>query len=291
MTVIFERRVSPQSSDASIRAPSKPLAAQVAGHRRSCSTNCSRIAERLEGATPQEIIAWAVEKYFPKLTMATAFGPEGCVIIHMLAEIEPRTHVFNLDTGYQFKETLELRDRIAQRYGIEVELKQPTTTVESTKPSTAARCTRRIPTSAASIARSQCCARRPSAWNAWMSGIRRDQSPDRAKAPIVGWDKKFGLVKISPLGQLDQERRLEADHRRKHSLQPAARSGLHEHRLLALHAGGDVRRRRTGRPLERHCQDRVRPAHDRRLRCSLARRTAACLRQLPPIWQSVTASA
>ncbi len=36
-------------------------------------------------------------------------------------------------------------------------------------------------------------------WHAWMSGIRRDQSPDRAKAPIIGWDKKFNLVKISPL--------------------------------------------------------------------------------------------
>ena len=35
--------------------------------------------------------------------------------------------------------------------------------------------------------------------HAWMSGIRRDQSPDRARAPIVGWDKKFNLVKISPL--------------------------------------------------------------------------------------------
>ena len=36
-------------------------------------------------------------------------------------------------------------------------------------------------------------------WKAWMSGIRRDQSPDRARASIVGWDKKFSLVKISPL--------------------------------------------------------------------------------------------
>ena len=70
-------------------------------------------SRRLDGATPQEIIAWAVQQYFPKLTMATAFGPEGCVILHMLAGIERRTHVFNLDTGYQFKETLELRDRIA----------------------------------------------------------------------------------------------------------------------------------------------------------------------------------
>ena len=61
--------------------------------------------------------------------MATAFGPEGCLIIHLLAEVEPRVHVFNLETGYQFPETLALRDRIAQRYGIEVELKTPETTV------------------------------------------------------------------------------------------------------------------------------------------------------------------
>ena len=45
--------------------------------------------------------------------MATAFGPEGCVILHYLAEISRGSTVFNLDTGYQFTETLELRDRIA----------------------------------------------------------------------------------------------------------------------------------------------------------------------------------
>ncbi|HEY2881039.1 MAG TPA: phosphoadenosine phosphosulfate reductase family protein, partial [Pirellulales bacterium] len=87
-------------------------------------------SEKLESATPWEIIRWGVDHYFPKLTMATAFGPEGCVIIHMLGDIEPRVHVFNLDTGYQFKETLELRDKIAARYGIEVEYKRPDTTVE-----------------------------------------------------------------------------------------------------------------------------------------------------------------
>ena len=73
--------------------------------------------------------------------------------------------------------------------------------------------------------------------HAWMSGIRRDQSTDRARAAIVEWDKKFNLVKISPLANwtkkdvwkriLDEER----------PLQPAARPGLPEHRLLALHPG------------------------------------------------------
>ena len=82
-------------------------------------------SQRLETASPEEIIRWAVATYFPKLTMATAFGPEGCVIIYYLSKIEPRVPVFNLDTGYQFKETLALRDEIARRYGIEVEMKQP----------------------------------------------------------------------------------------------------------------------------------------------------------------------
>ncbi len=66
----------------------------------------------LENSTPQEILGWAVEVFHPRLTMATAFGAEGCCLIHMLAEIEPSVHIFNLETGYQFPETLELRERI-----------------------------------------------------------------------------------------------------------------------------------------------------------------------------------
>src|SRR5271154_6072008 len=85
--------------------------------------------ERLAPAAPRAILEWAVQRFYPRLTMATAFGAEGCVLLHLLAEIEPRVRVFNLDTGYQFAETLELRERIAARYGIEVELVGAGTTV------------------------------------------------------------------------------------------------------------------------------------------------------------------
>src|SRR5262245_63203572 len=78
---------------------------------------------------PQEVLRWAVRQFHPRLTMATAFGAEGCVLLHVLAEIEPRVRVFNLDTGYQFAETLELRERIAERYGIEVEMVRSETSV------------------------------------------------------------------------------------------------------------------------------------------------------------------
>ena len=82
----------------------------------------TEVNERLAAATPTEILQWAVERFFPRLTMATAFGPEGCILIHMLSEIGAQVRIFNLDTGYQFPETLALRERIMDRYGIDVEL-------------------------------------------------------------------------------------------------------------------------------------------------------------------------
>src|SRR5271168_2180973 len=84
---------------------------------------------RLEGQAPEGILRWAVATFHPRLTMGTAFGPEGNCIIHMLAEIEPRVRIFNLETGYQFPETLEVRERIKERYGIEVEFIRPEATV------------------------------------------------------------------------------------------------------------------------------------------------------------------
>jgi phosphoadenosine phosphosulfate reductase len=154
---------------------------------------------RLQGASPQEILAWAAETYFPKLTMATAFGPEGCAILHMLSEINPKVHIFNLDTGYQFPETLQLRDRIADRYGIEVEFARHPLSVPEYEAANGGPVYTAEP--------DRCCADRKivplrqmvRGYDAWISSIRADQSAHRAKADIVGWDKKFQLVKINPL--------------------------------------------------------------------------------------------
>lgn len=154
---------------------------------------------RLETASPDEIIAWAAERFGNGLTMATAFGPEGCLILSILAKVAPKTYVFNLDTGYQFQATLDLRDRIAERYSLEVEMLKPELTVPEYEAANKGPLYKTNP--------NQCCFDRKikvlhrglAGRTAWMSGIRRDQSADRAQAAIVGWDKKFNLVKISPL--------------------------------------------------------------------------------------------
>jgi len=153
----------------------------------------------LEEATPQEILRWAVETYYPKLTMATAFGAEGCVILAMLAEIEPRVRVFNLDTGYQFPETLALRERIRQRYGIEVELIRPNETVEQMERRFGGPIYHTQPQECCRLRKVEPLKRALQGYNAWITGIRREQTAVRAKANVVGWDERFQLVKINPL--------------------------------------------------------------------------------------------
>jgi phosphoadenosine phosphosulfate reductase len=154
---------------------------------------------RLSQATPHEILQWAVDRFHPRLTMATAFGAEGCVLLHLLAEIEPSVRVFNLDTGYQFPETLELRERIAQRYGIQVEMIGADTTVSDYEKQHGG------PLYVSNS--DQCCYDRKIVplrralvgHDAWITAIRADQSPHRSGAALVGLDPKFGLVKINPL--------------------------------------------------------------------------------------------
>ena len=159
----------------------------------------AQAAALLKDASPQDILRWAVQRFFPGLTMATAFGAEGCCLIHMLAEIEPRVRIFNLETGYQFAETLELRERIKKRYGIEVEYVRPELTVAEYEAEHGG--------PLYTIRPDQCChdrkilplRRAVEGYRAWISAIRADQTEHRAAAGVVQWDAKFDLVKVNPL--------------------------------------------------------------------------------------------
>lgn len=159
----------------------------------------AELNQRMAGYSPQEILRWAVETFHPKLTMATAFGAEGCCIIHMLAEIEPSVPIFNLETGYQFPETLEMRERIQRRYGITVELVYPELTVEEYE--------REHGGPLYNLRPDQCChdrkilplRRAVEGYEAWISAIRGDQTEHRRAASLVQADRKFGLIKVNPL--------------------------------------------------------------------------------------------
>lgn len=162
------------------------------------------ISERFETATPQEILRWAITTYKGKLTMATAFGAEGCCLLHMIAQIRDETgivpDIFNLDTGYQFPQTLALRNRIQKKYGLTIRL---VSAEESTNQLEA-----RFAGPLYKENANQCCHLRKvvplqeavQGFEAWITAIRREQTPERARAGIVSPDPKFDfLVKVSPL--------------------------------------------------------------------------------------------
>ncbi len=156
-------------------------------------------SEEFEKATPQEIIHWAAEEFGDGLTMATAFGPEGMAIIHMIWEMGHAIHTFNLDTGYQFPETLAMVDRIREKYQCEIDMRRPEMTIEQFEAQFGGPIYKTDPDT--------CCGQRKlvvlrqtvADKSAWISAIRRDQSADRAKAAILFWDKRFELVKVNPL--------------------------------------------------------------------------------------------
>ena len=156
----------------------------------------------LATASPQAVLRWAVGRFPGTLLMATAFGAEGCCLIHMLAEVGRETTLINLDTGYQFPETLALRDRLRERYGLTVELVQPELTVAAYEAEHGGPLHVHRP--------DQCCHDRKvlplrraldrHAPAAWISAVRRDQTDNRAShARVVQWDHKFQLVKVNPL--------------------------------------------------------------------------------------------
>jgi phosphoadenosine phosphosulfate reductase len=154
---------------------------------------------QLAEAKAEHILRWAVHTFGDKLTMATAFGAEGCCLIHMLAEIDPTVRIFNLDTGYQFPETLELRERIRERYGITVQYIRPEMTVAEYEAEHGGPLYRIRPDQCCHDRKLQPLRQAVAGYDAWISAIRRDQTLHRAAAAVVQWDAKFNLVKINPL--------------------------------------------------------------------------------------------
>ena len=160
-------------------------------------------SEEFETATPQQILRWALETYGDRLTMATAFGPEGCSIIAMLAALRDETgitpDIFNLDTGYQFPQTLSLKNKIEKKYSLSIRL--------VSAPESVADMEKRFGGPIYGTNPDQCCHIRKvvplstalAGFDAYITAVRRDQTPERAGIPVVGFDPRNNIVKISPL--------------------------------------------------------------------------------------------
>jgi phosphoadenosine phosphosulfate reductase len=159
----------------------------------------AHMAQQLEGQSAEAILQWAAERYAPRLTFATGFGMEGCVLIDLIARAELPIDLFTLDTGLLFPETYELWRRLEARYGVTIRAVRPEHTVEAQGRLAGPELWASDPDQCCELRKMQPLRRTLTGFDAWLSAIRRDQTPDRADAPVVGWDGKFGLVKVNPL--------------------------------------------------------------------------------------------
>src|SRR5918912_1764984 len=160
----------------------------------------SRANERLEGSAPQEVLRWAVDVYGKQLTLSLSFGnPEGMVLLDMLSRITDEAQVFTLDTGFLFEETVRFREEAMKKYPLPLKVVTPELTVEEQ--------VERYGPELYSCKPDLCCQVRKIEpqrrflrdYGAWVTGIRRDQTAQRASTPVLSWEERFGVVKIAPL--------------------------------------------------------------------------------------------
>ena len=145
----------------------------------------------LESLSAQEVLAHVVGEFHPRLYVACSFQKEASVILDMLLAIEPQARVFTLDTGVLFPETYETWRRIEQRYGIEIDVYRGEWIDGMWQ---------RDPDGCCGLRKVEPLERALSGVDAWITGLRRDQSASRAQTPKLGPDEGHpGKLKCAPL--------------------------------------------------------------------------------------------
>ena len=164
-----------------------------------------QVSATLEGSSPESILRWGFENFAPSIVLATGFGPEGIVLMHLVSQIRPETTVFYLDTDLLFSQTYELRDELVKRLGIRFErvhsgislpeqaLRHGDTLWEK-DPDTCCHIRKVIP-------QRQFLA----GYGAWITGIRRDQTAFRGNTGLIEWDYANKMVKLNPLAAWTSE--------------------------------------------------------------------------------------
>jgi phosphoadenosine phosphosulfate reductase len=157
----------------------------------------------LELAPAEAIIEWAVDTFGDRFCVTSSMSD--AVLAHLAAQVAPGIDVVFLDTGYHFAETIGTRDAVAATVPVNVVTLSPTISVRQQDEEYGPDLWARDP--------DLCCALRKVAplreglagYDAWATGLRREETRDRVIAPVVGWDESKGKVKVSPLARWTQD--------------------------------------------------------------------------------------
>ncbi|HEY6097991.1 MAG TPA: phosphoadenylyl-sulfate reductase [Anaeromyxobacter sp.] len=154
------------------------------------------LAEALEGRQPEEILGEIAPRFPRWIALASSFGAEDCVLVDVIARARLGIDVFTLDTGYLFPETYALWKQLEERYRITIrpaKVEVPAAGPGGVHP------WERDPDACCDARKVRPLRAELANLGAWVTGIRREQTPERASARVVEWDARFGLVKVNPL--------------------------------------------------------------------------------------------
>jgi phosphoadenosine phosphosulfate reductase len=160
-----------------------------------------RLAEQagrdLEGAPALEVARWAAERFGSRLAVAGSM--QDAVLVDLFARVAPGVDVLFLETGYHFPQTLATRDAVAAALPVRVRDLLPVQSVAEQDAEYGERLHERDPDLCCALRKVEPLDRALAGYDAWATGVRRDEAPTRATTPVVGWDARHAAVKIAPL--------------------------------------------------------------------------------------------
>jgi phosphoadenosine phosphosulfate reductase len=157
----------------------------------------------LEGATPQDVLRWAFDRFGDRFAVATSMAE--CVLPHMAAQIKPGARVIFLDTGYHFAETLGTADAVESTVDIQLLRVRPEQTVAEQDATYGKDLWSRDPDLCCRLRKVLPLRRALAPYVAWASGIMRAETSARKGIGLVEWDATNGLVKVNPLAAWTQD--------------------------------------------------------------------------------------
>jgi phosphoadenosine phosphosulfate reductase len=162
-----------------------------------------RKAAELETAAPEDILRFAFATW-ERIGLSTAFGPEGCALVHMAAGIRPDVPVFTVDTGFLFPESIALREAFVGRYGVRLRVLEGAVSLEEQERRHGPRLYERDTDTCCALRKVEPTERALVGLDAWVAGLRRDQGKSRAQIDVLErYDHPDGapLVKVNPLAR------------------------------------------------------------------------------------------
>ncbi|MFE7976002.1 phosphoadenylyl-sulfate reductase [Streptomyces shenzhenensis] len=157
----------------------------------------------LENASALEILQWAVDTFGRRFCVTSSM--EDAVVAHLASRVMKGVDVVFLDTGYHFPETIGTRDAVEAVMDVNVLTLTPRQSVAEQDAAYGPKLHDRDPDLCCRLRKVQPLEEGLRDYQAWATGLRRDESPTRAGTPVVGWDEKRQKVKISPIARWTQD--------------------------------------------------------------------------------------